>query len=102
VQLDDSVRERTTITLGDSLGTSRLAQPINSQPVDDDAFTVMGGYRGTMSVFGKASDYVEAQVHGGVSLKDIVAVHVPTEQVTDAEYMLEENGIDIPVIPYEN
>jgi hypothetical protein len=100
VELKDDVRERTTVTLGDSLTTSRLAQPINSE-LTEEAFTVMGGYRPS-NTFINPSAYVEAQVHGGVSVDDIARIHVPVEDVTRAiEMMSDAGGVQIPVVGYD-
>lgn len=91
--LNSDVRDRTTITVGDSLGTDRFAQPINSV-ASEDVLTNMGVYQ-PRAWFD--TTFIEAQVHGGVSINDIKTLYVPEEDLADAEMIAEQYNLNIDV-----
>ena len=100
VVLKDSVRARTTVTIGDSLRTGVLADSINGTAPD---LVQMGLYRyGAPTHMGgmPASSYLEAQITGGVKLEDIDTIYV---QVKDGPYeavkeLIDKTGLDIKVV----
>jgi hypothetical protein len=80
LRLSDSVRDRTTITLADSLdhtvhGTLPLVAPTPlAAPTLDGAFTDADILNSPTLADATGYGYVECQIHGGVSLEDIVEV----------------------------
>lgn len=72
--LKPDVRERTTVTGGDSLDRKTLAVPLAGRLSDEDMM-LAGLYN--------AYPYFEAQVHRGVKMSDIESVHIP-QKWTDA------------------
>jgi hypothetical protein len=83
VKLKTQVRQRTTATVGDSLNA--LSQPYGVDKLPDLSHDqLMGNIYGGVNVqnhlpHGSIFDYMEAQIHGGVSLDDIDEVHVDLE-----------------------
>lgn len=76
VHLRDDVRRRTTFTIGDSLGLEYLPSPVEDidwASLVYDRRTAMGARK----IQEAGIPYVEAQIHGGVSLDDIRLVEVP-------------------------
>lgn len=80
VELKDSVRQRTTFTVGDSLdSTSRGEEPLLSpQPLTEPSYLAarhlpQWGPLDWHNV-SEVSSYIEAQIHGGVAVKDIERV----------------------------
>lgn len=77
VELKDSVRDRTTATIGDSLRAQTVGLPVN-EPVTPEGLLVAGLYsradRATTPMY--TTRYVEAQVTGGVTVNDIARIHV--------------------------
>jgi hypothetical protein len=77
VVFKDAVKDRTTLTAGDSLGGSYLPTPLN-----DIGLTAIDGRAITMTKFtdappAKVADavgYIEAQIHGGLQPSDIASV----------------------------
>lgn len=123
VVLKPSVKTRTTFTDGDSLGNPVIPQPVSGPPLTvEQAFSVARGaasyasYRrdsGPISLadhLGQSGwataglrGYVEAQIRGGVSVKDIAKVLVPRPTPYDDDESwaygslvarLDEMGID--------
>ena len=69
LQLNNSVRERTTVVYNDSLGMATRTIPANSvKDNPDDLFRT--------GMEGESFKYVESQIHGGVSMDDVDAVWV--------------------------
>jgi hypothetical protein len=114
VVLKDSVRERTSYTIPDSLDRNAIPQPLGKNSKTDlikagayyDLSQSHGGYQ--------RESYAEAQVYGGVKLSDIKAVYVvpsksyddstrtytPRDHVAQANSIraaLTAKGFDIPV-----
>jgi hypothetical protein len=94
--LKDSVRDRATMTIGDSLGTRAFPMKINKQPSVKDvmnatnrAMRVNYG-RGNKDWEGQDSfaetEYFEAQIFGGVSAKDIEMIYVPNGWVAPPNF----------------
>jgi hypothetical protein len=83
--LKPEVRDRTTITGGDSLDKKGLAVPLTGKLTESD-------YRAA-SLYAPAS-YYEAQIHRGVKVSDIAAAHIPANYVgSDADASAEMNRI---------
>ena len=75
--LKDDVRDRTTFTVGDSLMRGGpIPCPLTGEVSDDRKFAANHGALTELS-FIQTSQYVEAQVHGGVTVDDIAEIHVP-------------------------
>lgn len=80
VKLRPETRDRTTATVGDSL--NGLSQPyaVDKLPdlTDDQLLANIYGGTNVQNYLARGSiwDYLEAQVHGGVTLDDIESVHI--------------------------
>jgi hypothetical protein len=108
VKLKPQVRQRTTATVGDSL--NGLAQPYGVDKLPDLSHDqMMANIYGGVNVqnhlpHGSIFDYMEAQIHGGVSLDDIDSVHVDLEPGETLDDMFEPSTLatlhdrGIPVI----
>jgi hypothetical protein len=97
VVLNDSVNEKATLTLGDSLTTlanGKFAVPMGT-PVTESIAVQQGLARAVDDPF--SIGYVEAQVHGGVSVSNIEAIYAPADEITGIELTLQEKGLTIPV-----
>ena len=99
IVFSDSVRDRTTATIGDSLRSSRVGIEVN-EPVTATASLVAGLYDRADQAYSPAytTRYVEAQVTGGVKVSDIAEIHVPASAVESVKATLTNAGLDIPVI----
>lgn len=113
VVLKDSVKDRTSYTIPDSLDRHAIPQPLSRNSKAD--LINAGAYYDLSSSHGgyQRESYAEAQVYGGVKLSDIKAVYVvpsksyndagvavPRDHVAQAESIrsaLNAKGIDIPV-----
>lgn len=94
--LKDDTRDRTTITLGDTFN-GLVAQPITDKP-DPQTLTHMGLYDSVVSTNQiYHPNYVEAQVHGGVSLNDVETLYVPEGEVTSVAGQVAAKGYDFKV-----
>jgi hypothetical protein len=95
--LKPEVRDRTTVTIGDSLRTGVMADAISNPKPD---LVNMGLYK-TGAVHHMAgnptADYLETQIHGGVKVSDIAHIYVPAGRVTAVKAMVEAKGLNIPV-----
>jgi hypothetical protein len=69
LQLNENVRERSTVSYNDSLGMARDTAPAESTGKELDRMFNTGSS-------GAHFDYVEAQIHGGVSFSDVKAIWV--------------------------
>jgi hypothetical protein len=69
LQLNESVRERSTVSYNDSLGMSIETAPADSTGKELDRMFNTGSKGGHL-------DYVETQIHGGVSFSDVKAIWV--------------------------
>jgi SPP1 gp7 family putative phage head morphogenesis protein len=89
--LKDEIKNRTTITLGDSLNTKRTPVEINQALTGD-----LSNAQVSSAVDIGAYDYYEAQIHGGLSITDIKEIRLNGQTVSKAEKQaLLENGIII-------
>jgi hypothetical protein len=80
--LKPEVRDRTTITGGDSLDKKGLAVPLTGKLTESD-------YRAA-SLYAPAS-YYETQIHRGVKMSDVARIHIPLDASTRYEI---SRGID--------
>lgn len=91
VILKDDIKNRTTITLGDSLNTKRTPVEVN-QALEGN----LSEAQVSSAVDVGAYDYYEAQIHGGLSISDIKEIKLNGETLTIAERQtLLENGVII-------
>ena len=91
VILKDDIKNRTTITLGDSLNTKRTPVEIN-QALEGN----LSEAQVSSAVDIGAYDYYEAQIHGGLSITDIKEIKLNGQTLTIAERQtLLENGVII-------
>ena len=98
IVLKQSVRDRTTVTIGDSLNGGQLADKIISSNPD---LINMGLYSKGITVDGIFPQfrYMEAQISGITTLKDIAAIYYPDGTNVEAlRAKLKEAGVDIPLI----
>jgi hypothetical protein len=101
VVLKPSVRERTTVTIGDSLRTGVMADGMTNPKPD---LVNMGLYKAGAARHmsgNPTAGYLETQIHGGVKVSDISRIYAPRDTVDSVENMLFVAGLDIPVIPRE-
>jgi hypothetical protein len=103
VVLKDDVRSRTTAMVGDSMEHSLEGSPSLVDAPDWAAFTpgsndnshrpigkLERNYGGT--AFNRDT-YIEAQIHGGVSLDDIAEVVLPSQPSADLRKLLADRGV---------
>ena len=89
-ELEDSVKERTTFTDGDSLGSDFIPVPMSGPITQREAlgalenFSPDGNFGGFLSDYKDVSmlvdsqeTYVEAQIRGGVDLRSVKKIHLP-------------------------
>jgi hypothetical protein len=89
--LKDEIKNRTTITLGDSLNSKRTPVEINEALAGN-----LSNAQVSSAVDIGAYDYYEAQIHGGLSITDIKEIRLNGRTVSKAEKQtLLENGIII-------
>jgi hypothetical protein len=89
--LKDEIKNRTTITLGDSLNSKRTPVEINEALAGN-----LSNAQVSSAVDIGAYDYYEAQIHGGLSITDIKEIRLNGSTVSAAEKQaLLENGIII-------
>lgn len=103
VTLKPQVRDRTSFTVGDSLD-GRL-QPYAVNDIDElsPEQLVMASGRNEIRSAGRGGEiqsYLEAHIHGGVSLDDIESITVPENMIDDpAVSELENLGIEVNTFP---
>ena len=89
--LKDDVKNRTTITLGDSLNSKRTPVEINEALAGN-----LTNAQVSSAVDIGAYDYYEAQIHGGLSITDIKEIRLNGSTLSKAEKQtLLKNGITI-------
>lgn len=101
VVMKPSIRERTTVTIGDSLRTGVMADAITNPKPD---LVNMGLYKAGAALHmsgNPTAGYLEAQIHGGVKVSDISRIYAPRDRVDSIQESLSFRGIDIPVLPRE-
>jgi hypothetical protein len=105
VIMKSSVKERTTFTAGDSMGGSQIAQVV-SPNVDRKAMKLAGFVADPYTALNYTPEsvagyYVEAQIHGGVSLSDIeriIYVGEDSDEILQlVKAKLGELGLSIPL-----
>ena len=112
IELDDSVRKRTTYTVNDSLVNKRglitSATPVGTKPTYNGIKEKAIGEINSISEFlnsnKKTNRYIEAQYHGDVTFKnDVKRIIVPDESYLDKlskEFeQLKNMGIEVLVAP---
>lgn len=88
IELNNSVKDRSTMTAADSLDRrltgAPMADALSGKLTDQQVFQASGAGSVRQNDNGQievlpvsASPYYEAQVHGGVQLSDIQAIHLP-------------------------
>jgi hypothetical protein len=94
--LKDSVRDRATMTIGDSLGTGSFPMKINKTPSLKEAMSATA--RAMRVNYGKGNrdwpgpngfsetEYFESQIFGGVSAKDVEMIYVPNGWVAPSNF----------------
>ena len=120
VEFNDSVRKRTTITVGDSYNKNvssksmRMAAPIDAPSIDQlkdpsgstqkllsegaKEFKKTKGFSELRNI--KGTEYIEAQMYGAMDSKTIKAIHV--ESASDAKALataIKKSGLDISIVP---
>lgn len=100
VKLKPSVRERATVTLGDSLqqvgnGTTTVSpmQAIGASTVNPSELLHDPKFLDSHAEYHKEKGFIEGQVHGGVSTHDIEEVGFPSEPPAEMQKALDSQGI---------
>jgi hypothetical protein len=99
VVLKDSVKDRTTYTIGDSLDRFQQPTPYGGKPprTFDLLLTAQSAKRNP-NMFSEPSfqarDYIETQVHGGVNLSDIAKIIFHSPMIDIPAARLAELGIE--------
>ncbi len=94
VTLKDSVKERATFTVGDSFGSGARPSPIHDPGME--SYSIYGTSRNVVmgkTVKESSVQYVESQVHGGLTVEDIESV---TLKESDAGIMKTLKNLNIP------
>jgi hypothetical protein len=115
-KLKPHVRDRATLTLGDSLARSDQLRSAPATAVTSD-LAPLGGYswarthKEFLSHAGSPSErlehlaanhgYVEAQYHGGITHRDVAEVAFPSEPSREIRAALKRRGIPYRVTPTE-
>lgn len=107
--LKDSTKDRTTFTMGDSLNLGAMPVRVNQKVTLDDAIRATNvpllmrhasdGWQGTKS-FDK-TDYFEAQIYGGMTLKGVEKIYIPKGAVEIIEISdFRRRFPDIQIVEY--
>lgn len=96
VILKPSIKDRTTFTVGDSLGALEYKE-IGPTPVNKPGKLSWDAFCSDVFLNSFEMEYVEAQIHGGVSLADIsrVVIHGTKSRYSGAESTLKSAGIPV-------
>ena len=100
IVLKDQVKDRSTVTAGDSLDTPNVL-PSDAARIDERSIyemTLQTIYEQGTAVGNKNLTYVEAQIHGGVSLSDISEIRFAKEPTAAIKKQLEKEGIPWSVV----
>jgi len=106
VVLKDSVKNKTTATIGDSFGKNIIADNLLEAKPD---LNNMGLYRYGVPINNDITDfsYFETQIKGGVTLDDVESIYLPftggkndltTEAIEEIRQMVKASGRDIKII----
>jgi hypothetical protein len=108
--LKDSLKERSTMTVGDSLNRKSMPMKLNKTPSVSDVirasqFTLRNGeddWSGAEDWADK--DYFETQIFGGVSMKDVEKIYIPESNSYYKDIIKDKDFSskfpDIEIIPY--
>jgi hypothetical protein len=107
--LKDVVKDRTTFTMGDSLNLGAMPVQVNKKITLDEGIRASNtpllmrhasdGWQGTKS-FDK-TDYFEAQIYGGITLKGVEKIYIPKSAVEIIEISdFRRRFPDIQIIEY--
>lgn len=120
LEFNDSVRERTTVTIGDSYNNNSGSRYRIPAPIDavggqqfhgdyaDDHQTAAAGIKefkenpnnGNIRSLARTSEYVEAQMYGRLTASDIRAIHVESKKDAAAlSKVLKKQKLDIEIKP---
>jgi putative metallohydrolase (TIGR04338 family) len=88
VVMNDDVRDRTTFTIGDSLGGHGIAAPLSGASAGRIALSAANENLGALITavpsaavgFVNRRQYFEAQIHGGLKASDIKTIHISEKQ----------------------
>ena len=118
-ELEDSVKERTTFTDGDSLGSNIIPVPMSGPITQTEAVGALSDWKDSGIFDGFVSDYnekdvsgfvdsqdayVEAQIRGGVDLRSVKKIHLPQDVDRSIFVDFHEEVLDnfsIEVVSYE-
>lgn len=118
-ELEDSVKERTTFTDGDSLGSNIIPVPMSGPITQTEAVGALSDWKDSGIFDGFVSDYnekdvsgfvdsrydyVEAQIRGGVDLRSVKKIHLPQDVDRSIFVDFHEEILDnfnIEVVSYE-
>lgn len=118
-ELEDSVKERTTFTDGDSLGSNIIPVPMSGPITQTEAVGALSDWKNSGIFDGFVSDYnekdvsgfvdsqdayVEAQIRGGVDLRSVKKIHLPQDVDRSIFVDFHEEVLDnfsIEVVSYE-
>lgn len=109
--LKPDVATRTTMTVGDSLNTHATPVPmtgdVTARDISNSAARTFFGDSGQRLATAGISrfvdwDYFEAQIHGGVSLDDVLEVHLPPTSLSESRELRRQFGErGIRVVTYD-
>jgi hypothetical protein len=106
--LKDYLKDRSTMTIGDSLNTGSIPIKLGKTPsVSDVIRASVEQVRGYPWQWSGAEDwadrdYFETQIFGGISLKDVEKIYVPTNWDLDSADTFASKFPDIEIIPYDS
>ena len=106
--LKDSLKERSTMTVGDSLNTGAIPMKLGKTPSTSDVIKAsVVQVRGNPGQWSGSEDwadrdYFETQIFGGVSLKDVEKMYIPTNWDLDSADTFASKFPDIEIIPYDS
>lgn len=115
VEFDDSIRKRSTVTIGDSynsnsggrfrvpapideVGTKQFAGSAMDHSVTRDRLKKATSYESAIGAIG--GEYAEAQIYGKLDAQHIKAIHVESKRTAKSmEAALKKKGLNIKVTP---
>ena len=106
--LKDYLKDRSTMTIGDSLNTGAIPMRLGRVPsVSDTIKASVSQVRGYPWQWSGAEDwadrdYFETQIFGGVSLNDVETIYVPTNWDLNSADTFASKFPDIEIIPYDS
>lgn len=99
IVLKPEVRKRTTITVGDSLELFEQRQAVGTPLLNPGKEVVDGKADDLAKIPPDFSEFIEAQIHGGVRVSDIAEIKLPKPVSMDEEHKtllakLDQNGLN--------